>query len=182
MSDTKKTETGTDKLVHGYNTVMEKLSEWAEKADENAGPMLINGLRETEEFLHGLGDWTKEEVDLISRYVKRDLHDTAVRLEKSNTELKEWLQFDFQQVEDKILDVFSNMTDRTRAELSKLSHLAEEAQTWHTGEVTSVGTIQCQSCGKEMHFHKPGRIPPCPKCHKTLFTRTDEKFEDISQI
>ncbi|WP_455234152.1 zinc ribbon-containing protein [Thiogranum longum] len=22
-----------------------------------------------------------------------------------------------------------------------------------------------------MHFHKPGRIPPCPKCHATVFRR-----------
>ena len=77
-------EQAADKLVQGYNTMMDKLSEWTEKADENAGPMIINGVKEAEEFLTELKQWSADEIDLISRYVKRDLQDAAVKMEKEN--------------------------------------------------------------------------------------------------
>ena len=162
----------TDKLVHGYNTMMDKLSEWTEKADETAGPMIINGVKEAEEFLTDLQKWSKEEVDLISRYVKRDLHDTAVKMEKENKSFRDWLEFDLKQVEEKVLSVFANMADQTRLELD---HLKEMANEWHTGEVTSIGTLACKKCGKEMHFRKAGRIPPCPSCSHTEFKRVSDK-------
>lgn len=158
----------TDKLVDGYNTMLDKLSEWTEKADEKAGPMIINGVKDTEEFLTELQQWSKEEVDLISRYVKRDLHDAASKMESNNQSFKEWLEFDLHQVEDKLLSVFSNMADKTREELTHLEDMANE---WHTGEVTSIGTLVCTNCSKELHFRKAGRIPPCPSCSHTEFKR-----------
>ncbi len=160
----------TDKLVKGYNTMLDKLSEWSEKADEKAGPMFINGVKDTEEFLTELQEWSKEEVDLISRYVKRDLHDAASKMEVNNKSFKEWLEFDMHQVEEKLLSVFSNMADKTREELNHIEDMANE---WHTGEVTSIGTLVCTNCGKELHFHKAGRIPPCSSCNHTQFKRTD---------
>ncbi|MFK5894188.1 MAG: zinc ribbon-containing protein [Pseudomonadota bacterium] len=164
-------ESKMDKLVHGYDTLMEQLSAWTEKTDEKAGPLLVNGLHDAVEFLHDLGQWSKEEVDLLSRYVKRDIHDISQHLEKNNQSLVEWLQFDAQQIETQLLEVLSTMTDKTRAELNKISHLAETENIWHTGEVTSVGTLVCSKCGKKLHYHKAGRVPPCPKCHHTEFTR-----------
>jgi len=161
----------TDTLVHGYNTMIDKLSEWTEKADETAGPMIINGVKEAEEFLTELQQWSKEEISLISRYVKRDLHDAASKMDKENKSFQQWLEFDFHQIEEKVLSVFANMADKTRQELD---HLDEMANEWHTGEVTSIGTLICKHCAKEMHFHKAGRIPPCPACHKTEFKRVNE--------
>ncbi len=161
-------EQATDKLVEGYNTMMDKLSEWTEKADENAGPMIINGVKEAEEFLTELKQWSVEEVDLISRYVKRDLQDAAVKMEQENKSFLEWMQFDKQLIEEKVLSVFAGMADQTRLELD---HLKETASELHTGEITGIGVLVCQSCAKELHFSKPGRIPPCPSCKHTVFKR-----------
>ncbi len=161
----------SDKLVNGYNIMVDKLSEWTEKADETAGPMIINGVKEAEEFMAQLENWSKEEIDLISRYVKRDLHDAASKMEVENKNFQQWLEFDLHQVEEKLLAVFSSMADQTRLELD---HLKEMANEWHTGEVTSMGTLVCKQCGKEMHFHKAGRIPPCPSCYHTHFKRVGD--------
>lgn len=163
----------TDKLVHGYDTMMEKLYEWAEKSDDKAGPLLIHGLEDAAVFLNDLGEWTKEEIDLVSHFVKRDIHHIAQNLEKSNTELSEWLEIDKQKVESGFLAILSKMADQTRVELDHIKHLAETINDLHTGEVTSLGSISCKSCGKTLHFHQSGRIPPCPSCHKTIFERSD---------
>jgi predicted Zn-ribbon and HTH transcriptional regulator len=169
--ENKSVESGIDKLVDGYDTLMEQLSAWVEKTDENAGPLLVNGLHDAEQFMHDLGKWSSEEIDLLSRYVKRDIHDISQNLEQQNKTLIEWLQFDVKQVEEGVLEILSSMTDKTRVELDKINHLAATANIWHTGEVTSVGTISCKKCGTELHYHKAGRIPPCPKCHNTEFIR-----------
>ncbi|WP_198264160.1 zinc ribbon-containing protein [sulfur-oxidizing endosymbiont of Gigantopelta aegis] len=162
----------TDKLVDGYNTMLDKLAEWSDKADAEAGPMIVNGIKDTEEFLVDLKRWTKEEIDLISRYVQRDLHDAASKMEVKNQNFKEWFEFDMQRVEENLLAVFSNMADKTREELE---HLKEAGNEWHTGEVTSIGTLVCKNCGKELHFHKPGRIPPCSACSHTQFKRVGDE-------
>jgi len=161
-------EQAADKLVQGYNTMMDKLSEWTEKADETTGPMIINGVKEAEEFLTELKQWSVEEIDLISLYVKRDLQDAAVKMEKDNKSFLDWLEFDKQLIEEKVLAVFASMADQTRLELD---HLKETASEWHTGEITGIGVLVCQNCGKELHFNKPGRIPPCPSCKHTVFKR-----------
>jgi len=164
-----------DKLVSGYDTMMEKLFEWSEKTDEKAGPVLIHGMEETEQFLHDVGKWSKEEIDLLSRYVKRDLRHIAQNLEKTNSKFIDWLDVDSLQVEKSLLNMLSSMADHTRLELDNIKHLAESAEDLHTGEVTTVGSISCKSCGKEFHFHRAGRIPPCASCHKTIFIRTKNK-------
>ncbi len=165
---------GVDKIVDGYHLFMENMHAWLEKADEQAGPMLIQGLDEVKQFLHDLGQWTETEVELISDYVKRDIHDIATRLERNNQTLAQWLEFDSQKIEKGFFEILESMADHTRMELDRLQHLAQEPHLWHTGEVTSVGTLSCVSCGKQLHYHKPGRIPPCPKCHHTEFYRKDK--------
>lgn len=160
-----------DKLATGYDEMLEKLSEWAEKSNEKAGPLLLQGMEETSNFFQQVGQWSRDEIDLISRYLSRDLHHMAKNLEKNNQKLVDWLEIDEQKVEEKLLQLLSHTTDHTRKELDHLKFLAEHAEELHTGEVTTIGTIVCKNCGKEMHFYKSGRIPPCSACHQTLFTR-----------
>ena len=46
---------------------------------------------------------------------------------------------------------------------------------YHTGEISGPGTLLCVACGTELHLHKTGRIPPCPKCHATQFKRANTR-------
>jgi excinuclease UvrABC nuclease subunit len=71
----------------------------------------------------------------------------------------------------RIIEAFSNVADKTRLELAQLATQAKIAQQYHTGEITTVGTLSCESCATTMNFKKTSRIPPCPKCHKTIFVR-----------
>jgi len=59
----------------------------------------------------------------------------------------------------------------TGVALSKFADKADHALTCKSGEITSAGRLECKACGYEMHFKKTGRIPPCPKCHKTEFKK-----------
>jgi len=45
---------------------------------------------------------------------------------------------------------------------------------WHAGDVTSIGMLRCRHCGELLHFERTGRIPPCPRCHATVYERVKE--------
>ncbi|MEO5703334.1 MAG: zinc ribbon-containing protein [Gammaproteobacteria bacterium] len=172
------TENNTsEKLVHAYNRMLERVKVTLEHAEHEALPSIQQHIESAKKKAVELGELTRDEAEKIGVYVKRDLHDAAQYVTSTGKELAAWLSFDLKLIEQRVLDVFSTMVDRTRLELDRLglqAKNADEAQhmsVWHTGEVTGVGTLSCTACGQAMHFHATGRIPPCPKCHAITFQR-----------
>ena len=76
-----------------------------------------------------------------------------------------------------MLETFSAVADQTSLQLRNWAEQARQASLYRTGEVTGPGALICTACGAEMHMHKTGRIPPCPKCHGTGFKRASEAEE-----
>jgi len=64
--------------------------------------------------------------------------------------------------------------DKTTIELDQLKARADRLGEWHTGEITGPGTLVCSACNELIHFHKTGHIPPCPKCHATIYKRASD--------
>ena len=112
----------------------------------------------------------EEDVVKLEGYVKRDLIDAARYREKTGGSLQDWLGFDLALIKNEFLEMFSAAADKTTTELLLLKLQAEGAE-YHTGELTGLGTLACDQCGEKLHFHKPGHIPPCPKCSSTHFHR-----------
>ena len=50
-----------------------------------------------------------------------------------------------------------------------------------TGEVTGQGSLTCVGCGHELHFARPGHIPPCPGCQGTEFKRPVAEVDDFAE-
>ena len=159
--------------------------------DSNNSNRLASGYQKLMEFLHEkpqidhalerLSEWeelSREEVAKIGDYLKRDLHDAAIFISENGSELKDWLKFDIDLVEGKIGETFSKMVDETRETLKDIEHEASRVGEWHTGEVVGIGTFECKSCGELIHFHKPGHIPPCPKCRGTKYRRLTTQDSD----
>lgn len=118
-----------------------------------------------------LGELTREEAEKVGDYVLRDLEDAARFVNQQETELGDWLRLDILLIETDLLNRFSLLVDRTRAELDKLALDAAVYGEWHSGEVTGPGTLQCIDCGERLHFSKVSHIPPCPKCHGSRYRR-----------
>lgn len=156
-----------EKLTQAYDRMLERTREAMDKADKGLHDALDNAMERATE----LGELTREEAELVSIYVMRDLEDAADFVSKSGNELRDWLRFDLEVVEDALLQIFSQMVDHTRVALDELQRRADTLGEWHTGEVTGIGTLECKGCGEKLHFHQTGHIPPCPKCHGTRFRR-----------
>ena len=162
------------KLVAAYDKMMERLHVLLDDAEQQAMPALQRNIDLAKERAVELRELTAEEADKVAAYVKRDLHDAADYLEQTGKELSSWFSFDLQLVEERLFDLFAAAADKTRLELNRLATQAKRAQEYHTGEITTIGTLVCSACGCEMHFKKTSRIPPCPKCHKTVFSRASK--------
>lgn len=147
-----------NRLVDGYQKLMEFLHE---------KPQIDHAL----ERLAELGELTREEVDKIADYLKRDVEDAANYMEITGKDLKDWLKYDFYMVEGTLGETFSKMVDETRETLKNFENEASRIGEWHTGEIVGLGTFECVACGEVIHFHAPGHMPPCPKCHASKYRR-----------
>ncbi|MCG8489363.1 MAG: zinc ribbon-containing protein [Chromatiales bacterium] len=169
------TETPQDpmeRLAKAYDKMLHEVHEAVESARENTLPGLKDYLAEAREKMIELGELSREEAEKVSTYVERDMKDAANYLLETGEQLSAWWRFDVQQVEERMLEMFTSVADQTKLELAKLAQRANSASLYHTGEVTGPGTLICAACGKEMHFKKTGHIPPCSGCKGTDFQRS----------
>lgn len=166
-----------DKLTHIYDRMMERVKQaWEQDIGQTTLGQLIEGAKEK---AVALGEVTQQEAERIGRFLRRDLEDAAGFLQNEKAkEFVDWLRFDIERVEGRILELFQSVADKTKLEFLRLQERARHAADYNTGEVTGIGTLHCSNCGQTMHFHKTTRIPPCPKCHGTNFTRYKEGKQD----
>jgi len=166
MTDENKTD-DQHKHIHGYNRMLERIKELISGTGKN----LQHAVDAAKEKASELGELTREESEQIGDYVKRDVHDAAEYLSKEGTEMSDWLHFDVQLVEAKLIDWMSQAVDTTKLELDQLARRAQEENIWMTGEITAPGTLRCMHCDHELRFTQTTQIPPCPQCGKHRFKR-----------
>ena len=165
----------TEKLIHAYNQILETTKEFLDTTEKEAKPAILDAIDKSKEKLAELTELTAEDIEKVSDFVVRDLHDAAEYIAVGERELGDWLRLDALYLEDKFMEAFSNMVDHTQVALEEIRQNAQRATEWHTGEITGPGTLVCTECGEVLHFKKTGHIPPCPKCHKTIYKRSEEQ-------
>jgi len=165
----------SEKLVHAYNRMMERVKDALKQTEKNTLAALHYNIDLAREKAVELGELSREEAARLADYLRRDLEDAGEYLADSGAELSSWLQFDVELVEDRLWEVFTAAADQTKLAYLDLAQRAQRASEYHTGELTTVGTLRCSACGELLHFHGTGHIPPCPKCHSTRFTRSARK-------
>jgi len=158
-----------------YNRLLEQVRTLWHDAGEETRPTLewlVNRAREKLGLVEEIG---REEAEKIGDYLKRDMEDAATYLASPEAnELGEWLKLDIELIEQEALELFTSVADQTKLELLALEERARRASEYHTGEITGIGTLYCKNCGKTIHFHKTGHIPPCPQCHHTQYQRKNK--------
>ncbi len=164
----------TNKLTQAYNRTMERVHlrlEELEEAEKEVLPRLQKSIEHATETAVELQELTRKEAHLIGAYVKRDLQDAGHYLAQTGSDIGDWLRFDVELVENRLLELFRSAADKTSLELLELRETLEEAARYQSGEITGPGTLQCDSCGEQLAFHATSTIPACPRCGATVFSR-----------
>jgi phage tail tape-measure protein len=124
-------------------------------------------LKRAKEELSSAGDFSKERVDKLGDYVQRDLKENANKAKEAVMKAVEP-----QRLAAGAQSAFTRILTTTAEALTELAERSEKMLEYKTGEITSPGTLTCKGCEAEMHMTKTSRIPPCPKCHKTVFRKS----------
>lgn len=171
MNDKETESSHIDKLIHAYEQMMKRVHHLIHETEKDTLPRIEEHIDQAQEKMVELGELSQEEADKVANYLKRDFQEAGSFLAETGKEIDDWLSLDVALIEQHLLDLFLSVADKSRLELMQFKQDIKMGTPYHTGEITGPGVLICHSCGKEMHFHKAGHIPPCPACHHTEFVR-----------
>jgi len=155
------------RLPDAYEKMIERASNALYELKDKTTFNLHHVLEESKQKAVYLGELSHEEAAQIAKYIHRDLYDAARHVLEQERDFSDCLKLEILLIEEKLIKRISSLIEVIRHVVKEPTHPFE----WHTGEVTGIGVLKCKSCGKELHFHQVGHIPPCPKCHKSHFQR-----------
>jgi len=170
MTDKKHTDP-LDALGEVYETMYEHVAENLHKAKDKTGPLIHELIDEAKDKAKAIEEVTEEDAEKLTHWLKRDLDDVISYLSETEYALKDWLGFESSLIKSTLINALLDTADKTTLALLRMKDNAREPYDYHTGEIAGFGTLICDQCNEKLHFHKAGRIPPCPKCHTTNFHR-----------
>ncbi len=156
-----------NKNEHEEIGLYEKLASRTADLLEEGKKTFDEALKKAKEELASAGDFSREQADRLGEFVRRDLKQSA---DKAAEAVKKAIEP--QRLAAGAQSAFSRILASTAATLTELAERSEKSLEYKTGEITSAGTLTCKDCEAEMHMTKTTRIPPCPKCHKTVFRKS----------
>ncbi|MBF0255459.1 MAG: zinc ribbon-containing protein [Gammaproteobacteria bacterium] len=159
-----------DRLTAAYERMLGLVHEGVERFEQDTLPQLGERLDQAREKMVELGELSREEAQRLSDYLQRDIEDAGKYLADTGEEFRTWLKTDASLIEARFLHMLASVADQTSLQLKQWAERARQTP-YKTGEITGPGVLACKTCGEQIHFHKAGRIPPCPKCHATEFNR-----------
>ena len=129
-------------------------------------PSEINKVFETsEQVLNAANDMTKDEMALVSAYVKADLKAFSQELEEGKSG-----PF-YLTIANSIWQGLLDITDKSKVEWVELFDDLEHQGLYEAGDVIGLGTLVCDECGHKVTYTHPTVIIPCTHCHHTGFSR-----------
>ena len=160
-----------DSLGAIYETMYEHVAENLHKAKDKTGPLIHQLIDEAKDKAKEIEEVTEEDAEKLGAWLKRDLDDVISYLSETEYAVKDWLGFETSLIKNAMIRMMLETADKTTVELLRMKENAHKPYDYRTGEIAGFGTLICDECGEKLHFHKAGKIPPCPKCHKTSFHR-----------
>ena len=156
-----------NKNEHEEIGLYEKLASRTADLLEEGKKTFDDALKKAKEELASAGDFSRDQADRLGEYVRRDLKENAGKAKEA---VKKAIEP--QRLAAGAQSAFSRILTSAAETLTELAERSEKSLEYKTGEITSPGTLTCKGCDAEMHMTKTTRIPPCPKCHKTVFRKS----------
>ncbi len=164
-----KTGSARDKA---YHSLLDRLQDSVAAAEERTLSVLKDDLEQAIELELAAEEMTREEAGLLAAYVKRDLKGLARFLSETRKDLADWLKFDTDLLEGRLLELLLMVADKTRLEQEEFSReLAERDLEYHSGDEVLVGTFACDDCGNLLVFTAPDVLANCTECGGKDFHR-----------
>ena len=153
----------------GYNAVLERVMNVLERSPEE----FEHWAKSSEEVVDAASDMTKDELALISNYVKRDMKEFAQNYEESKTTFPD-SPF-YRLISDSMWHALLEITDKTQVEWKEVFDDLEHQGVYQAGEVVGLGVLVCEKCGHREQYNHAQIIQSCTHCDNNEFTRLSLK-------
>jgi hypothetical protein len=162
----------TEKTAAAYGRVVDRVEKAIADLEEKTWAVIRAEIDNAIEFEHDLAELSREEIDLLSAYVKRDLEGMYRFIAETGEGVAQWLKLDLDLVEETILKSLLSIADKTSVELLELDHkLKHDHHAYISGEMASPGMLRCNSCGYMMCLTEVTPIETCHRCSNHYFKR-----------
>ncbi len=155
---------------HEDVSLYQKLADRAAEILRDGRKTLDEALKNAGEEVTAGGEYTREQAEKISAYLRRDLTGVGKKSQQARDAVINAVEP--HRVAAGVQSGLAKLLTTAADVLNELAGKSEQVLEFKTGEVTSPGTLTCKDCGKEMHFKSTVKIPPCPSCHKTVFRKS----------
>jgi len=106
-----------------YNQMMYSIQHYLKTTSRTQQPSLQKSIYQAEQYVVLLGLASPAQAQTIAAYIKLDINDAAEYLMESSQDFSEWLMLDIDVVEQKVLQLFFSVANKTRTELERLNQL-----------------------------------------------------------
>lgn len=151
-------------------SLYEKIVAQTEELLGSGRKTLDEALKRAGDDFTSAGNFTREQAEKVSAFVKRDIQHVVDSTSKGKTNVKEAV--DPKRISVGAQSIFSRILSSTAETLSDWAKKSEQNLEFKTGEVTSPGSLTCKNCGAVIQMKKTAKIPPCPKCHLTVYRKS----------
>lgn len=160
-------------LVKAYHTMLKLFKEALHEIAHETGPIIHTAIDMAKDRTMLLEELTKEEAEQVAEYLKRDVEETATFLVKVESNFKDALSLDKKYIQESLLEVFSEVADKTKLDMMSFKWgLKEHQMLYKSGEVFGIGTLECSKCKHKEHFYKITQISSCKACGGKEFKRS----------
>jgi polyhydroxyalkanoate synthesis regulator phasin len=156
--------------VSQYEKLANRTKELLEATREKTPKAVEEALEKAKEEMIAAGEFSKEQGKRVQAFLRRDLEATRDYVSHMGQTLKETLEP--QRVASGIQSTLAHILDALGDTLKDFASKTEERLAYRTGELSSPGTLTCNSCSNRIHMTSTGRVPPCAKCHSTEFLKS----------
>ncbi|MBF8999792.1 zinc ribbon-containing protein [Vibrio nitrifigilis] len=149
------------KQKQGYEALLEEVIETLKKSPDEISKILDK----SEQVVSAANNLTKDELALISEYVKADLKEFSDSFEESKNG-----PF-YLTITNSIWQGLMDITDKTKLEWLELGKELEQQGVYQVGDMIGLGVLVCEKCGHKTEYIHPTEVIPCPKCGHQSFHR-----------
>lgn len=152
-----------------YDRFVERAHELFDLSQEKSKGAMEKAMHVAHQQLSDAEEFSVEQGEAFKKFMRRDLEHMARYLQEKSKEAKEYLNP--ARLGAGALSSMAQLLKVTGLALQSLSQKTEDTLHYHTGEITSAGTLSCIECGQKIHLKHTSKIPPCSKCHTTKFIK-----------
>ncbi|MCE0493016.1 zinc ribbon-containing protein [Vibrio salinus] len=147
----------------------EKLLSEVIKTLKQSPKEIENIIDTSEKAIEAASDMTKDELELMSAYLRSDLKEFSESFEESKSG-----SF-YLMIENSIWEGLASITDKTCLEWNEMFSELEKRGVYQKGDLISFGTLICDKCGHKEEYNHPCEVIACTQCGHKTFSRIGVK-------